>query len=123
MLRPLPSLRLLIADDHAAFACSLEALLAHDDSVHVIGVAHDGAEAVELAASLEPDVVLLDVNMPRLDRFQAAERIKERNPATRIVIVTATAGDETAAQGVERVVLKADIGEELLGAIHAETPA
>jgi DNA-binding NarL/FixJ family response regulator len=120
-MHPSSPLRLLIADDHALFASSLEELLAPEDSVDVVGVAHDGMEAVELAASLEPDVVLLDVDMPRLDGFQAAERIKERNPGTRIVIVTGTAATRTRPQGVESVVLKADVGSQLLPAIHSKT--
>ncbi len=120
-MQPSPPLRLLIADDQPLFASSLEELLAPEDSVEVVGVAHDGAEAVELAASLDPDVVLLDVEMPRLDGFQAAERIKERSPATRIVIVTGTAGSEARADEVESVVLKADVGSQLLPAIHSKT--
>jgi DNA-binding NarL/FixJ family response regulator len=115
-------LRLLIADDHAPFASTLEALLTQDDSVEVVGVAHDGAEAVELAASLEPDVVLLDVEMPRLNGFQAAERIKERNPATRILLITGTTGYETRTGGFEKVVPKTDVGDKLLPAIHAGAP-
>ena len=116
-------LRVLIADDHEPFVCSLEQLLAHDASVQVVGVAHDGVEAVRLAASLDPDLVLLDVDMPRLDGLQAAEQIKERRPATRIVIVTGTAGSGAQAGSVERLVLKSHVGEELLPAIRAGTPA
>lgn len=115
-------LRLLIADDHAPFASSLEEFLATDDSLEVVGVAHDGAEAVELAAALEPDVVLLDVDMPRLDGVQAAEQIREHRPGTGIVIVTGAEGGGARARGIANVVLKSDVGEELLPAIHAEAP-
>jgi DNA-binding NarL/FixJ family response regulator len=113
------TLRLLIADDHALFACSLEALLEPEDSVEVVGVAQDGLEAVELAAALEPDVVLLDVEMPRLNGYQAAERIRKRNPGTGIVMVT---GAEESARRSGKVVLKDDVGEALLPAIRAEAP-
>lgn len=118
-------LRLLIADDHAPFASSLKALLEHEESVEVVGIARDGVEAVKLAASLEPNVVLLDVDMPRMDGFEAAERIKERNPATRIVIVTGTAESSERARevGGSGFVLKADVGDELLEAIHAKPRA
>ena len=113
------ALRLLIADDHAPFATALEELLAAEKCVEVVGVAHDGAEAVELATSLEPDIVLLDVDMPRLNGFEAAKRIKERNPATRILMVTGTTENESRTGGFERVVLKTEIGEKLLPAIRA----
>jgi DNA-binding NarL/FixJ family response regulator len=122
-MKTIPPLRLLIADDYAPFTCTLEQLLAREKSVEVVGVAHDGAEAVELAASLDPDVVLLDLDMPRLNGFQAAERIKERSPATRIVIVTGTAGTDARSGDVEGFVLKSAVEQELLPAIHAEAPA
>jgi DNA-binding NarL/FixJ family response regulator len=120
-MTPCGHLRLLIADDHVPFASSLEALLSSDDSLEVVGVAHDGVDAVDLAASLEPDLVLMDVDMPRLDGIQAAERIKERSPCTRILIVTGTARSETPA-AAESVILKARIGDELMPAIRAEAP-
>jgi DNA-binding NarL/FixJ family response regulator len=95
--------------------------------VEVVGIARDGVQAVELAALLEPDVVLLDIDMPRLDGFQAAERIREQSPDIRIVIITgeARSGNGTRARelGTSGYVLKAAVDEELLPAIHAEAAA
>ena len=119
----LAPIRLLIADDHPPFAAWLAQLLAEEASVQVVGIAHDGAQAVELAAALGPDVVLLDVDMPRLDGFQAAERIRGRSPATGIVIVTGTEGWSDHARGVGGFVLKDDVGDKLVAAIHAEIAA
>jgi len=119
--------RLLIADDHAPFAALVEALLAEETSIQVVGVARDGAEAVDLAATLEPDVVLLDIDMPRLDGFQAAERIRERNPTIRVVIVTGQPapenGDRARDLGASGYVLKTDVPSELVRAIHSPAAA
>ena len=61
------TVRVLIADDHSLFAKTLEALLAGTPGIEVVGVAQDGLEAVGLAVTLSPDVVLMDVEMPHLD--------------------------------------------------------
>jgi two-component system NarL family response regulator len=122
---PCGPIRLLIADDHVSFAASLKELLATETSVEVVGIVHDGAEAVELAASLRPDVVLLDLDMPRLDGFQAAERIRKQKPDTKIVIVTGTAGGSDRARdlGISGYVLKNDVREELVPAIQGQSAA
>ncbi len=73
--KPQP-LRVLIADDHRLFAEALEAILAADDRIEVVGQAGDGGQAVELARKLDPDVVLMDVSMPVLDGFQATREIR-----------------------------------------------
>jgi DNA-binding NarL/FixJ family response regulator len=120
-------IRVLIADDHAPFAASVKELLATDDSIEVIGVARDGAQAVELAELLEPDVVLMDLDMPRMDGYTAAERIRARNPTVRIVIVTGgtmrSAGTATGNLGSAGFVLKTNVGSELLEAIRTQAAA
>lgn len=120
-------IRVLIADDHAPFAASVKELLATDDSIDVIGVARDGAQAVELAELLEPDVVLMDLDMPKLDGYTAADRIRARNPTVRIVIVTGgtmkSQGTPTGSLGVAGYVLKTNVGAELLDAIRAQAAA
>ena len=69
-------IRVLIADDHRVFAEALEAILATDDRISVSGHASDGAEAVQLVLSTDPDVTLMDIAMPVMDGFQATKQIR-----------------------------------------------
>ncbi len=79
----------LLAEDHAVVRAGLEQLLAEAEGIDVIGTASDGARAVELAAQTSPDVVLCDLSMPVLDGIETTRQILEKNPHTRVVILTA----------------------------------
>jgi DNA-binding NarL/FixJ family response regulator len=85
--------KLLLADDHPLFLDGLRNLLAAQ-GFEVVGSARDGFEAVEKALALCPDVVLMDIHMPRLDGLAALRRIKAELPAIRIVMLTMSAEDE-----------------------------
>jgi DNA-binding NarL/FixJ family response regulator len=80
--------RVLIADDEPLFADALEVLLGADDRIEIVGRAHDGTKAVELAVLLEPDVVLMDLSMPGIDGFGATEQILARDGETRILVLS-----------------------------------
>ena len=80
--------RVLIADDQAMVRAGFAALLDAQDDLSVVGQAKDGVEAVALAASLEPDVVLMDVRMPELDGLAAARQILDAGCACRVVMLT-----------------------------------
>lgn len=116
-------IRLLLAEDHAVVRAGIEALLAAADDIEVVGAVGDGEEAVARAAELEPDVVLVDLSMPRLDGIAATERIVEARPGARVVVLTAFADRERILGALDAgalgYLLKDSTPDELLGGIRA----
>jgi DNA-binding NarL/FixJ family response regulator len=113
--------RVLIADDHRLFSEALEAILATDDRLEVVGQANDGGEAVELAKKLEPDVVLMDVSMPVLDGFEATRAIRAANGRVSVLMLTGSNSradvDRSREAGAVGYVTKDRIASELVDAI------
>jgi DNA-binding NarL/FixJ family response regulator len=89
------SIRVAIADDHAVVRQGLRTFLELQDGMDVVGEAADGEEAVALVERVAPDVVLLDLVMPRLDGLQVIPRIRDVAPGTRILVLTSFADDRT----------------------------
>ena len=87
-------IRVLVVDDQALVRGGFEMILGSRPGVEVVGAAADGQEAVARAARLRPDVVLMDVRMPRLDGIEATRRIVAAAPATRVIILTTYDLDE-----------------------------
>jgi len=87
-------IRVLIADDHPIVRRGLRSLLNTEPDLEPAGEAENGVEVVELARSLQPDVILLDLVMPQMDGVEALRRIKQENPDARIVVITTFADDE-----------------------------
>ncbi|MBI4235894.1 MAG: response regulator transcription factor [Chloroflexi bacterium] len=118
-------LRLLIVDDHPLVREGLKAMLAGEETLELVGEAVTGAEAVEKATELEPDVVLMDVRMPVMDGIEATRRIKEAHPALAVVMLTLYEHDryviEAVRAGASGYLLK-DASRDLLvhtiGAAH-----
>ncbi|HEV7208290.1 MAG TPA: response regulator transcription factor [Mycobacteriales bacterium] len=81
-------IRVLVVDDHALFRRGLEMVLEQEPDIDVVGEAADGNEAVELAASLTPDIVLMDVRMPRRSGIEACTAIKDVAPSAKIIMLT-----------------------------------
>jgi DNA-binding NarL/FixJ family response regulator len=103
-LRSLPTpprtTRVLVVDDHALFAEALMLTLAIEDRIEVVGCATNGIEAVTLAPVLQPDVVLMDLHMPRMDGVEATKRVREVAPDAWVVIVTSSKSPEAAAHAL-----------------------
>jgi DNA-binding NarL/FixJ family response regulator len=95
------AVRVLIADDQTLFRTGLANLLAGDERVDVVGQAADGEEAVDQARKLKPDVVLMDVKMPKLDGIEATRRIVEAMPAVRVLILTTLETDSQVIQALK----------------------
>ena len=116
-------LRILIADDHPLFRNGMRALLAADPDTVVIGEATTGEEAIEMAAALQPEVILMDVQMPGVSCIEATRRILHTSPHIRILVVTMYEDDHsvfTAMRGGARgYLLKGASPDEVLRAIAA----
>ena len=117
------TLRILVADDHPIVRGGIVALLDTADDIEVVGQAATGLEAVSLALSLVPDVVLMDLRMPELDGDEATARILAANPAIRVVVLTTYETDASILRAIEAgasgYLLKAAPPEELLAGIRS----
>lgn len=127
-------IRVLVVDDSATARESITAILNSVPDVEVVGVAVDGAEGVELAAQLRPNVITMDINMPRMNGYEATKQIMSRTP-TPIVVVTSVTQQEMVHQGLEILLVGAleivqkpsaltlqdfqSIGEELIAKVKA----
>jgi DNA-binding NarL/FixJ family response regulator len=114
-------IRVLIADDHRLFAEALQAILDADERIEVVGQAGDGREAVQLAAKLGPDVILMDISMPVMDGIEAARQIRGTDDGASILILTGSNSradvDRARQAGAAGYVTKDRIAAELIDAI------
>ncbi len=116
-------LRVLIADDHPLFRSGMRSLLVADLANEVIGEATTGEEAVALASSLQPDIILMDLHMPGMGGIEATRRVLHSNPHIRILIVTMYEDDHSVftamRAGARGYLLKGASPDEVLRAIAA----
>ncbi len=119
-MRPL---RILIADDHEVVREGMRALIEHEPGWEVCGIAINGQEAVEMARKLKPEVVILDMAMPKLSGLEALRRIKRALPNTEVMIFSAHHSEEVIAQlfeaGAKSYIQKSDAGRHLVAAIKS----
>jgi DNA-binding NarL/FixJ family response regulator len=87
-------IRLVLADDHAVVRSGTRELLEQQPDLRIVGEAADGEEAIRLAQELQPDVVIMDVRMPRISGVEATRRIKAEHPHIRVLVLTAHDDDE-----------------------------
>jgi DNA-binding NarL/FixJ family response regulator len=116
-------IRVLIADDHPLIRSGMRTLLGTTDDLDVVGEAATGDEAVALAASMQPDVVVMDLRMPGLNGIEATRRIVAANPQTRVLVVTLWEDDNSVfaalRAGARGYVLKEADEREVLRAVRA----
>ena len=116
------TIRILIADDHSIVRQGLRALIETEPNMETVGEASDGVEAVEQARALQPDVILLDMVMPRKDGLEAIADIKEENADARILVLTSFAQDDKVFPAIKAgalgYLLKDSSPRELLQAIR-----
>ncbi len=116
------SIRILIADDHAIVRQGLRALLATEPGMTLVGEAADGVEVVELARRLQPDVILLDMVMPRRDGLAALTELQQLERPARVLVLTSFAEDDQIFPAIKAgalgYLLKDSSPAELLQAIH-----
>ncbi len=117
-----PTIRILITDDHAVVREGLRTFISTEAGMEVIGEAADGVEAVSKACDLRPDVILMDMAMPRMGGLEAIQRIKEQCPDAQILVLTSFSDDETVFPAIKAgalgYLLKNTSPDRLLNAIR-----
>ena len=115
-------IRILIADDHAVVREGLRSFIQIKPDLEVVGEAADGIEVVEKARHLQPDVILLDIIMPRQDGIQAIEQLQQEGSQARILVITSFAEDDLIFPAIKAgalgYLLKDSTPQELIHAIH-----
>lgn len=116
------TIRVVVADDHPAVRLGLVDFLGAQEGLEIVGQAADGAHAVELTESTSPDVVVMDINMPKLDGIAATRRIKELRPSTGVLLLTAMEDEALVAAGrdagADAFYLKGIFGAELVDRVR-----
>ena len=119
---PEPSIRILIADDHPVVRNGIKALLDTEADLEVVGEAADGEQAISKARTLNPDVILMDLSMPRKDGVQAIAEIRAEMPEAKILVLTSFAEDKTIIAAIEAgalgYLLKDTSPQELIQAVR-----
>jgi DNA-binding NarL/FixJ family response regulator len=122
MTDPAEPIRVIVVDDHDLLRKGLRDLL-NEHGLQVVGEAGDGDDAVRLVAHAAPDVVVMDLNMPRMSGVEATRRLAEVAPSTRVLVLTVSADDETVADAVEAgangYLLKDASGDEIAAGVRA----
>jgi DNA-binding NarL/FixJ family response regulator len=117
------TVRILVADDHPVVRHGLRTLLGGRSEWEIIDEAEDGVEAVEKANLLKPDVIVLDVSMPRMDGLEACRRIRKNAPKVEILMVTQHDSPQMMREalnaGARGYVVKSDAARDLIAAVDA----
>lgn len=116
------NIRVLLADDHLVVRMGIASILSFEDDLEVVGETDNGSDAVRLVGELHPDVVLMDLKMPKMDGVEATAKIRETNPAAKVLILTTygTSAELMRAMesGAAGAIVKTSSREEIVAAIH-----
>jgi two-component system NarL family response regulator len=117
------AIRLMLVEDHAVVRQGLAALLGAEDGLEVVGAVGDGIAALEMYGRVKPDVVLMDLQMPKMGGVETIKKIRIAHPAARVIVLTTFDGDEDIYRalqaGARAYLLKGMPVEELVTTIHA----
>ena len=115
-------IKILIADDHSLMRVGLNALFSHQHDMEVVGEACDGVQAVSLAEKLNPNIVVMDLKMPKLDGAEATRRILDVTPDAKVVILTSYGSSDdlvrAVANGAKGAMIKSDPIEDIIDSIR-----
>lgn len=116
-------IRVLVADDHPVIRDGISSMVENQDDMLLVGEATDGATAIQLYRELNPDVILMDLQMPGIDGVEAITAIRAEDPRAKILVLTTYAGDVQAVRalkaGATGYLLKNSLRTEMLGAIRS----
>ena len=119
--------RVLLADDDISFLDSLRPLIERQPELTVVGTAANGLDAIELADTLDPDAVVIDLHMPLLDGVSAVARLRRDNPSLCLIALTGDSDSElhraVSEAGADAVLLKGELVEQLVDRLSAISPA
>jgi DNA-binding NarL/FixJ family response regulator len=117
------TIRVLVADDYEPFRRLVSSTLPKQPQLQLVGEASDGVEAVQKAQELKADIILLDVNLPKLNGFEVGRRIREHLPQLKIIFFSGDRSSDIAAEalrmGAYGYLVKSDAGKELVRALEA----
>jgi DNA-binding NarL/FixJ family response regulator len=117
------AIRVMIVDDHPVVRKGLASFLGHEPDIEVVGLADSGEQALEMAAELVPDIVLMDLSMPGMGGIEATRRLVETRPQTRVMMLTSFGGHERMVEalksGAVGYVVKDTAPADLLNALRS----
>ncbi len=118
----MPKIRILLADDHTLFRQGVKNLISSEPDMEVVGEVSNGGDAIDRAAELRPDVILMDIGMPGFSSFEATRQIKKGRPEAKVLFLTMYDDEDYLVEGMEvggsGYVLKDSPAAQLLGAIR-----
>ncbi|MFB6468659.1 response regulator [Cytobacillus sp. Hz8] len=116
------SVNIMVVDDHPVFRSGLKAILSNEDEFQIVGEAQSGEEAIIKVQEVQPDIIIMDINMPGIDGIEAAREIKKSYPKVKIIYLTMFSDEAFLKEGLnaggQGYVLKKAVDTELISAIH-----